>query len=374
MHILIVSHACVTPVNQEFFAEVERQTGWDVTIVAPATWKTEYGRKELRRWEGFEGNLIGLPVLGSGNIPLHVYRSFLLSLLYDVDPDVIYMHHEPYGAATAQVYAANALAQRVPIGFFTWQNINKRYPTPFRQLEQWVFNQSTFAVSGSDSASAVLREKGYPGPVSIIPAGIDPTLYTSSVRRDALPDLPDDAIQIGFVGRIIEEKGLHTMLQALARVEGIPWHWTLVGTGAYTDPLTELAERLGVADRLTFTGYVDHTEVPTYLAGFDLVVMPSETQPNWKEQFGRVIIEAMACGTPVLGSDSGEIPHLIKRTGGGLVFREGNIDHCMTQATRLLADADLREQLAAEGKTYVVQHYTNAALTEKFVDTIRSSV
>ena len=78
----------------------------------------------------------------------------------------------------------------------------------------------------------------------------------------------------------------------------------------------------GSGERLTFLGYVPHEDVPSYLAHLDLVVLPSETQPNWKEQFGRILIEAMACGTPVLGSDLAEIPSVIRTTGGGRVFAE----------------------------------------------------
>ena len=76
MKLLIVSHTCVNPAGQQFYAEVERQTGWQLTIVTPELWKDEYGNKlNTERWPGYRGGLLSFPVWKSGSIPLHTYRS-----------------------------------------------------------------------------------------------------------------------------------------------------------------------------------------------------------------------------------------------------------------------------------------------------------
>lgn len=379
MKLLVVSHPCSNPVNQQLFAVLEERTGWDISIAAPSNWASEYGEtRALERWPGFEGRLLPVPVWLSGHVPLHVYRSTFRRVFAETQPDAVYVHHEPYGAATAQVYAANRLLAGVPIGFFTWQNIEKRYPPPFRQLEQMVFRQSAFAISGSESARAVLRRKGYDGPAPIIPAGIDAEAYTDARRSDALRRelgaTDDGDVLVGFMGRIVEEKGLGTLLDALARLREQPWRLVLVGTGDHEDALRAQAAQHGLADRLLFTGYVPHTEAPRYLAAFDVLALPSETQPNWKEQFGRVIVEAMACGTPVLGSDSGEIPHLIGATGGGLVFPEGDAAACAEPLARLLAEPALRRRLAEAGQQAVRARYTHEALAQRLAETIRQAV
>jgi len=379
MKLLVVSHPCVTPINQEFFAEVERQSGWDLTLVLPSSWDGEYGTRHAERWPAFEGHIEPIPVWFSGNIPLHMYRTLFISLLRRVQPDVIYVHHEPYAAATAQMYIANHLSVQSPIGFFTWQNLNKHYPPPFQQLEHMVYRQSRFALSGSESAREVLRQKGYHGPAPIIPAGIDPDRYTTLPNESSAHDGPDgldaiksDTLTIGFVGRITEEKGLGTLVRALSRVDIPSWKMVFIGTGPYEKTLREEARRMGIADQIHFLGYIPHTDIPEYLARLDLVVLPSETQPNWKEQFGRVLIESMACGTPVLGSDSGEIPYLIQRTGGGCTFPEGDAAACAEQLTRLLRDDALRASLARNGRDSVYSRYTHAALARAFIDTIES--
>ena len=373
MNLLVVSHACVTPINQAFFAAVERISGWQLTLVTPSRWKSEYGVRVASRWPEFEGELRSIPVWGSGNVPLHVYRTFFLPLLREVNPAAIYVHHEPYGLATAQIYIANRVSVDRPIGFFTWQNIAKQYPVPFRQMEQMVFRQSHFAISGSESARIVLEEKGYDGPAAIIPAGIDPHQFTDVNRVGRPPDLPEASCLIGFVGRITEEKGLKTLIEALSHVRELSWHLVLIGTGDITERLTNQAQHLGLRERLTFLGYVPHEDVPSYLAHLDLVVLPSETQPNWKEQFGRILIEAMACGTPVLGSDSGEIPNVIRTTGGGRVFAEQDVADCAAQLRVLIQRPALRDELSETSQSHVYENFTHEALARKFVATVEAA-
>ena len=91
--------------------------------------------------------------------------------------------------------------------------------------------------------------------------------------------------------------------------------------------------------------------------------MPSRTRPNWKEQFGRVIIEAMACGVPVIGSDSGEIPHVIG--DAGLVFSEGDAGGLRDHLARLQAEPGLAEALGELGRQRVLEHFTQASIARR---------
>lgn len=376
MNLFVLSHPCVTPTNQEFFAEVERQSGWSLTIAAPAQWKGEYGVRELERWPGFEGTLLPIPVLGSGNVPLHVYRSFFVSALRSAAPDAIYVHHEPYGLATAQLYAANALTTDAPIGFFTWQNIAKTYPLPIRLFERWVYRSSAFACAGSTSATEVLRAKGYEGPVTHMPGSVDPERYAPSPERERIREemgVEEDEVLFGFMGRVIEEKGLGTLAEALATLDELPWRLAVVGEGSYSPVLAERLAASDLQDRLIEVGYVPHPDAPHYLSAFDVLVLPSETQENWREQFGRVIIEAMACGTPVVGSSSGEIPNLLQKTGGGRVFEEGNPTALATALRTLGTDPALRRRLAEQGRRSVQAEFTDATLADRFIQTIQAA-
>lgn len=377
MKLLVVSHSCSVPLSQQFYAEIEQQTGWDLTIVMPSLWKDEYGHHlKPQRWSAYQGKIIGIPVWKSGNIPLHTYQSFFVRLLREVDPDFIYLHQEPYAIVTTQVYSANRLTIQKPISFFTWQNILKRYPIPFRQMESWVFKQTDVMFPGSYSAELVMREKGYTGTSVLLPSGIDPSLYyprTVTQLRESLKTSPDEVL-IGYVGRIVEQKGLKTLLEALAEIQELPWRLVIVGNGEYEAEFDAIARSKNLHSRIHRIGYVPNPEIPEYLSAFDVLVLPSETRSNWKEQFGRVIIEAMACQTPVIGSDSGEIPHLIQATKGGLVFSEGNAKEFADRLRQLILNPDERSHLAQVGQQSVLRNYTNSLLAKRFITTVENTV
>ena len=370
MKLLVLSHACVTPVNQQLFAAVEQKAGWEVDIILPSNWLNDYTSSiKAGRWPGFSGRLIEVPVLKPGSIPLHVYRKSLRAIIRSSKPDAIYVQHEPYAAATYQLYRANARTLRKPIGFFTWQNIEKRYPIPFRQMEHSVLRHSVVAFSGSESAEQVLRDKGFSGKTVLLPGSVDPEMYSPQASANALKSEWCDAgtVAIGYVGRIVEEKGLANLLHALKRIERLPWKLVMVGKGPFEAEFNSLASTLGLSDRVLQLGYVPHDQIPVYLSAFDMLVVPSETRPNWKEQFGRVIIEAMACGTPVIGSDSGEIPFLIRATGGGLAFKEGDPADFAAALETLISDPNKRSQLAATGGDTVRSRYSHDAVVTNFV-------
>lgn len=373
MKLLVLSHACVTPINQQFFAEVESQTGWEITIIVPASWKNDYGNviKPIR-WEQFRGKIIQLPLLMSGSVALHFYLTTFLSILKDCQPDFIYVHHEPYAAATAQLYLANQISGKKPISFFTWQNILKVYPFPFKNSEKFVLKNSAIAFSGSYSAAEVLRQKGFMGTSVLLPASIDPSIYQPQPNESLQQELKtnESEVLIGYMGRIVEEKGLKTLLYALKTITDLPWRLIMVGAGNYQANFDAIAQECQISDRIQHLGFIPHQDAPKYLSAFDVLVLPSETRKNWKEQFGRVTIEAIACGTPVVGSDSGEIPHLINRTGGGLTFPEGQHEQLADRLAQLITNADLRHELATKGRAVVINEYSNQAIGQRFIQSI----
>ncbi|MFO7314722.1 glycosyltransferase [Rhodothermus marinus] len=371
MKLLVISHACVTPINQDFWGFIMHKYGWNIDLVVPETWRGEYGLVVAQRWKSFAGRIWKLPVLFSGSVPLHIYRARLDKVIEKVDPDVVYVHHEPYGLATFQWYLANKIAKSVPIGFFSWQNILKNYPLPVRVGEQWVYRNSSFAFVGSKGAEEVLREKGYKGPVYYKPGFVNLNIYkpypeeARKIRRELGVE---DKYVIGFVGRLVKEKGIVTLVKALSLLgDRLDWVCFFIGKGNLLDFLKSKSVRLGIDRRVMFMDYIKHENIPYYLSLMDLLILPSETQKNWKEQFGRVIIEAMACGTPVIGSSCGEIPHLIQKTGGGLIFREGDYEELAECIVKLLHDEALRKNLAIRGSNVVRNEYSLEAVASAFV-------
>ncbi len=150
---------------------------------------------------------------------------------------------------------------------------------------------------------------------------------------------------------------MQVLLQALAGLEG-NWRLQVVGSGPYGAALRELAVELGIQARVNWLGYVPSTEAPGILRSLDVLVLPSLTRANWKEQFGRVLIEAMACEVPVIGSSSGEIPNLIG--DAGIVFPEGDAVGLRDSLRWLVSDPGLRSVLGQRGRQRVLERFTQA--------------
>ncbi len=375
LRVLIASHACATPQNQRLFALAAADRDWQVTMCLPEEWCDEYGnRLRAKLLEGFPAELVKLPVWKNGSIPLHAYRGRLTRVLENRNPDVVYAHNEAYAISTMQWCWANARSVRRPFGFFSCQNLNKRYPTPFRQGEQWVYGKSRFFFPITKAVDAVHRAKGYAGPSTILPLGYDPAVFRPSVP---ISDRHEQAfgrrVRLGYLGRVVEEKGLVTLARALGELQNEAWQLTIAGGGAYENEVKHALVQAGVADRVKWIGMVPRDDVPKFYEQIDLLLLPSETRPNWKEQFGRVILEALACGTPVVGSDSGEIPNLIGETGGGWVFAEGNAQQLAATLRDAMHLHARRAEVAARAAAYVAEHYTLPVISTRFADAIEEA-
>jgi glycosyltransferase involved in cell wall biosynthesis len=378
MKLLVVSHACVTAVNQSFFADVADQTGWDVELVIPSFWDSEYkSNVQASRWKDFRGAIHTIPVWKTGNIPLHLYKQTMIGLLRNVRPDVIYVHHEPYGLATAQVYLANKMVDDCPIGFYGAQNILKNYPIPFRWFEQWVLQNSAFSFPVTEGALEVVRHKGYKGAAEVLPLAIDRGIYRpntlwAAAKRVELA-IGEDEFVMGYLGRLVEEKGLIAMLHAAQLLKGKRWRCILVGSGPLEASLREMVVTLGIEEHVLFVGFVPHEEAPGWLSLFDVLILASETRPNWKEQFGRVVLEANACETAVIGTESGEIGNVIRNTGGGVIVPEGDVAALGAAMLELAEDPQRTRRLALQGAAAVGEKYDQAYLASRFISSIRNA-
>jgi glycosyltransferase involved in cell wall biosynthesis len=136
--------------------------------------------------------------------------------------------------------------------------------------------------------------------------------------------------------------------------------------------LQRLADELNLCDRAAFAPPIPSLQMPVYFAELDCLVLPSRTQPNWKEQFGRVLIEAMACGVPVVGSNCGEIPNVVGEAG--LIFPEEDVGALAAQLRALMAQPELRESLARKGRARVLAHYTQRKIAEDTIAVYRSTI
>jgi glycosyltransferase involved in cell wall biosynthesis len=235
----------------------------------------------------------------------------------------------------------------------TAQNILHRYPAPFRWLEQRAFRKVAAAYVCSETVTEVLRTKGFKKEVATIPFGVNTEAFKPCDRRQSnLEDGPT----IGFVGRMLPGKGLDVLAKSLAKLERLKWRLLVVGDGPERENFIHTLGHAGLLDRVTFTGSMSYELVPQHFREMDILVIPTQTTARIREQFGRVIVEAMASGVPVIGSTCGAIPEVI--SDAGLIFPEGDATALAAQLQKALGNSDLREQLSRAGRARVEQHYT----------------
>jgi glycosyltransferase involved in cell wall biosynthesis len=360
MRVLMISKALVAGTSQRKLEELAKCPNVELTLLTPEYWRSDDGSKQvLERLYTSGYRMIVTPMTMNGNFHLHYYPR-LGQIMREVQPDIVHIDEEPYNFATLHAMYLSQ-RQKARALFFTWQNLLRNYPPPFRQVELYNYRHASAALAGNRDAADVLRRKGFSGSIHIIPQfGFDTEIYKRSEPRS--PHVAGAPFTLGYLGRLVENKGLPLLVEALA---ALPQYCRVifVGNGPMKSDLEEQATRLGVSERVTFKDGIPTFEVPGALQKMDVLVLPSLTRSNWKEQFGRVLAEAMACETPVIGSNSGEIPYLIG--DAGLVFQEGNAQELTACVRRLLDDPQLYATLAAKGRQRVQDNYTQERIAQQ---------
>jgi glycosyltransferase involved in cell wall biosynthesis len=353
--VLVISHPSVVSVNQEVYRELRRR-GWQVTIVLPSRWRHSYAAGPVRpqTLEGMEDALRPVPVLFAGLPQRHVYLVRARALARALAPDVAFVEAEPFSLPAAQWSFALA-PLRVPFGVQCYENIDRGLPTPVRLLRSYVLGRAAFVAARSRTAGELARSWGARGEIGLAPPAVPAWPQAPAAGVPA-----ERPFTIGYAGRLVASKGLADLLAAVRKLAA-PVELVLIGDGEMRGELEGQplpGSRVRVLDGLT------HAEMAGGYAQVDVIVLPSRTTATWKEQFGRVIVEALWCGVPVVGSNSGEIPWLIELTGGGLVFAEGDREALAAALARLRAAPELRASLAASGRAAVERLFSLPAATD----------
>lgn len=357
----MLSKACLVGVYQRKLEEIARFENVELTVLVPPSWFDGSRTLHLEREHTDGYDLLVEPMALNGRFHTHFYPH-LGRRIRAFAPDVVHVDEEPYNLATFHaVWLARRAGARTV--WFSWQNLNRRYPLPFRLIERYNLRHTDYAIVGSQGAARVWRDKGYDGPLAVIPQfGVDPDIFSPGSER------PDRGFVVGYVGRLVPEKGVDLLLEALIGLQGT-WRLTIVGDGPERAYLQAEARRLGLAGRVTFEGVLASSRMPAFYRELDALVVPSRSRPNWVEQFGRVLIEAMACGVPVVSADSGEIPGVVGQAG--LIFPEDDAPALRDHLARLMCDDALRTRLARQGRERVLARFTQAQVAAQTVAVYR---
>ena len=351
-------------------AKITAMIGAGVSVfrIRPNRAEFDYLSDEFNAWAAGTQAVRLLPVVHGPHDPHRmVYRTIDFALPAS-RPHIIHAEEEPDSLAALQLAVARRLfAPQAKLVLHTWQNVNRRKRLPVRCVLGRTLAAADAIVCASDDAVTVLRQMHYtrPAPV-ILQMGFDPTLFHP---RERPRPVSTSAFGILFVGRLAPEKGIDTLIDAVSRLS-FPLSLTIAGDGGQRRTLEAQAAAWGLGHRVQFIGSLRPAELADRLHAADVLVLPSRGTPVWKEQFGRILAEAMACRLPVIGSASGAIPEVVG--DAGLLFPTDDADALAARLTTLHASPALREQLAERGHERAFRLYTPAALAARTVEFYRT--
>lgn len=344
MRVLRVSHSAVVDAWRDRERAIRRR-GVTVHLLSARRWDEAGAVVELRPRPGE-------PVEG-----VRTWGAHPALFLYDPRPlwralgerwDVLDVHEEPFALATAEILLLRALRrQRAPYVLYSAQNLDKRYPPPFRWLERWALTRASAVSVCNVEAGRIVARKGFPGLADVISLGVDATVFAPEADDGAARPASrraDDGVTVGYAGRLAPHKGVDVLLDAVAGEPRL--RLRIAGAGPSASDLREAAVSRALGDRVEFLGSLSVDALPAFYRSLDVLAIPSLTTARWVEQFGRVAVEAMACGVPVVASESGALPDVVG--GAGLLVPPGDAD-ALRAAILQATDADLARRLRAAG-------------------------
>lgn len=367
LRVLTIGHSYVVGLNQAVAAQTAKDPNIDLTLAAPTYDYGDLRRLRLGRTEHPDYKIV--PLNARLTRWKHIFwyeRKRLSELIANGNFDIVHNWEEPYTVAGYQI--ANITSKAGITQFFwTAQNLVKNYPWPFSKFERTVFAKSQCWVACGELVRQAMVEKGYAESKShIIPLAVDTNHFhpiDEAERSQVHDELSLAPPVIGFSGRLVADKGLEVLMKSLERVEN-GWSLLALGSGPYREKLLHWAASRGLNGRIKIM-LADHNQVARYIAALDVMVAPSLTTRHWKEQFGRMITEAFACGVPVVASDSGEIPYVV--ADAGVVVPEGNSQALAAAIDDLLSNPARRGQLARAGRARAESTYSVPTIANQYI-------
>ncbi len=368
IRLLTIGHSYVVALNRRLPHEIVRcgQGRWEVTVVAPRFMQADLRPIHLESFPEEACRLEGVAAYATRYPHFMLYSRRLKQLL--AEPwDLVYCWEEPYVLAAAEVARWH---RSTPLVYYTFQNLSKRYPPPFSWVERYCLRHAAGWVAAGQTVREVLVQRPIYAliPHAVIPLGVDTAVFqpdpaaAATVRAEwGWPESGPPVI--GYLGRFVPEKGIRLLMEVLNQLKGA-WRAVWIGSGPLERELRAWAGRW--PDRVRVVTGVPHREVPRYLNGIDILAAPSQTTRRWREQLGRMLLEGMACGKPVVASDSGEIPHVV--ADAGIVLPEADVALWVTTLQELLGDPARRAALGQHGRERVEQVFDWRVVAAQYLE------
>jgi glycosyltransferase involved in cell wall biosynthesis len=366
LRVLFVNFSYVIDVYQRKLEIASKIGHVEIGILAPRKWKMKEWNKTLTlkaHYSGirfFPANVWFLNGTQGGYLyPLIT----TLKAIFAFKPDILQIEQEVFALATFEM-AIIARIFKIPLIIFCWENMDKKFSFIRQFTRKFVFDSARVINPGNKEAADLIRKWGYQGRIEVMPQlGVDTELFHPLPR--AKKERP---FSIGYIGRLVHEKGIDLIFLAAKELidKGYKFRVMICGSGPEESTLRHLADHLQIANRIVWLGSYSYKDVPLAISEMDVLVLPSRTLPGkWKEQFGHVLVEAMAMGIPVIGSSSGAIPDVIGRTE--IIFPENDASGLASILGKMITDEAWREQLIQYGVDRVSKEFSHEVVAKKMI-------
>ncbi len=377
MRLVVVGHSFVTNYDQmKYVAMKQLDPGLRLRLVVPASMQGRFGPLGHEVHPGLSPeDVVALKARLSG---WQLHMTYLhnpvsmAAILRSFQPNVIHIEEEPQALISVETIATQRVFVRgAAVTLFTWDNLlrPRRFPLGAikHRLRSYSLRRASTVVCGNQRAAELVREEGlFEGPTEVLPQyGLDPAEHQPGTESRLRAELGlEGSTVVGYMGRLVPEKGLRLLVEALGRLRSYPWKLLLVGTG----PLESEIRRRWMTDfpgRIVPVPAVPYHQVPHYLRCSDIFVLASYEKPAWKEQFGLTLAQAMLLRIPSIGSTSGAIPEVLGP--GGLFFEEGQSEGLERALEELLKSPEHRQQLGALGQEFALRNYSMESVGRRYL-------
>lgn len=280
-------------------------------------------------------------------------RRALARLIREFEPDVIQVEEDAASPAAAAVRRIGRRLRR-PYVLFVQESLPVSRGFFDRRRRGRTLQDAAGLIAANHLALA-LADGDEARPQLVAPQ-LGLTLPAAAARPAERP------LAIGFAGRLVPEKGLDLLMRACVKIHG-SWTLTVAGSGPAQEELEALAERLGIASRVTWLGALTRARLAEVWPRLDCIACPSRATPQWIEVVGRTPMEAMAHGIPAVVTRTGALPEVVG--DGGIVVDEEDVAGLAQALERLCTDPAERARLGAQARQRVLREYTDAAVADK---------
>jgi L-malate glycosyltransferase len=376
MKLLVIGHPFLTAYNQKKYVAMKQlDPKLRLCLVVPSRWCERFGFTtcEVHPALSSEEVVPLKPWLARSHMTYLYNPRRMAEILRTFQPDVIHLDPgEPQALITVETIVLQRMfARDAAVTLWTVDNLLRPRHFPLGAVKHWLRDYSlrrvTAMLSCNQRAAELLRAEGrYRGPIEVLPQyGLDVTEHQPGTESRLRTELGlDGSVVVGHLGRLVPEKGLRLLIEALRRLRPYPWKLLLVGAGPLERETREgwMAEFPG---RIVLVPAVPYEKVARYFRCVDIFVLASYSTTSWAEQFGLTLAQAMMLGIPSIGSSSGAIPEVLGP--GGIVFEEGNMEQLARALEELLNSPARREQLGQRGRDFALKNYTQEGIADRYL-------